>query len=30
MANNQNRDANGEELDGQYVEGDYGDPGASP
>ncbi|BCW64963.1 hypothetical protein HAV21_16690 [Paenarthrobacter sp. MSM-2-10-13] len=30
MANSQNHDANGDELDGQYVEGDYGDAGASP
>ncbi|MFW0774070.1 hypothetical protein ACLRGI_12955 [Paenarthrobacter nitroguajacolicus] len=30
MANNQNRDANGDELEGQYSEGDYGDTGVSP
>ncbi|MFE4195622.1 hypothetical protein ACFRJ9_07150 [Paenarthrobacter sp. NPDC056912] len=24
------KDQNGEELDGQYVEGDYGDAGSSP
>ncbi|MFC8041006.1 hypothetical protein ACFUOZ_16760 [Paenarthrobacter sp. NPDC057355] len=30
MADHQNRDANGEELDGQYTEGDYGDAGVSP
>ncbi|MFK0041948.1 hypothetical protein ACIQTW_19110 [Paenarthrobacter sp. NPDC090517] len=30
MANNQNRDANGDKLEGQYSEGDYGDTGVSP
>lgn len=30
MANNQNRDANADEREGQYSEGDYGDAGASP
>ncbi len=30
VAKHQNPDANGEELDGQYVEGDYGDAGVSP
>ncbi|MGO4146537.1 hypothetical protein AB4Y77_15775 [Paenarthrobacter sp. YAF11_1] len=30
MANNQNRDAKGDELEGQYSEGDYGDTGVSP
>jgi hypothetical protein len=30
MANNQNHDANGDELEGQYSEGDYGDSGVSP
>lgn len=30
MANNQNRDANGDELEGQYSEGNYGDSGVSP
>lgn len=30
MADTQNHDANGEELEGQYSEGDYGDSGVSP
>ncbi|PRB37043.1 hypothetical protein CQ020_21595 [Arthrobacter sp. MYb23] len=30
MADHQNKDANGDELEGQYSEGDYGKTGVSP